>query len=249
MNESEKPPYTKTYDSSRIQAGLKRIESNPKLIEKFNQGALNRAKDVFLSGELRKYIFPQNKVLDIGAGSGHIAQIIEQETKARVIKLDLADLRTNMTKDDHFVIADAHSLPFKDKAVDVATLIDILHHCRNQERIIKEAKRVVKPKGKIIIIEDTLPEITSPIRRKMMFNLTAIEDDFFNNQPRNVNPHLYHSISQWQELFRKEGFKPAIYKTWYWGLWDFVPEKIKPNRNPKWTVGRPFECTCFILNN
>jgi ArsR family transcriptional regulator len=51
---------------------------------------------------------------------------------------------------------DLESLPLDDAEVDAATLILVLHHATEPRRVLAEAARVVKPGGRLLVI-DMLP--------------------------------------------------------------------------------------------
>jgi ubiquinone/menaquinone biosynthesis C-methylase UbiE len=136
-----------TYDVSQIQKILLRLEANPALLSKFRSHAMARAHDIYNSGGLDKLIGLQDRVLYIGTGSGHVAHLIESETGAKVYKLDLKDIRSPDAKGERFVLGNARHLPLQDNSCDVVTLFDILHHCRNQEDLIIEARRILNQEG------------------------------------------------------------------------------------------------------
>ncbi|TAN32159.1 class I SAM-dependent methyltransferase [Patescibacteria group bacterium] len=133
----------------------------------------------------------------IGTGSGHVPQFIEEQTGAKIFKFDLANLRTPDTKDNKFALANARHLPLADSSLDVVCLFDVLHHTKNQEQILSEARRVLRPGGKLLLLEDTLPEeinIASGVKKtkaKAKKWLVGKMDDLFNLQSKSVNPHNF----------------------------------------------------------
>lgn len=232
-----------TYDV----AGPKRALENPKLVEKIVKGARGRANDIVESGQLKERIGEGETVLYVGTGTGHVAQLIEKQTGAKVIKFDLADLRTDDTKDEKFALANARRLPIRDSSVDTICLFDILHHTQNQDEILKEALRALKPGGKCLILEDTIMNPDRKLAGAQKW-LTEKADDAFNMQPKGVNPHNNHTIEDWGEIFRELGFAIDEDETakWYWGPADFLGAKrdSRPDHN---TIARPFESTLFEI--
>jgi len=239
-------PGKETYDVSQIEDFLEDLEKKPEKLAKFRELARNRAKDIFDSGNLKEKFEKDDLALYIGAGTGHVPEYIEEQTEAKMIKFDLADLRTSDTKDEKFAEASARNLPIKDGAVDIVCLFDMLHHTENQEEILKEALRVLKPGGKCLVMEDTIPE---PHEKStgIIKKLVGKVDDLFNKQPSGVNPHNYHSISDWEIAFHDVGFDVDANETrsWYWGVSDFLPVEIK--RPEQRTPARPFESTMFEI--
>ena len=241
-----KLPDGETYDVSGPSKTLKKIDEDDSLAERFDEAALERAEDIFESGHLLSRIKKGETVLYIGTGSGHVADHIEKETGAKIIKFDLADLRTPADiKDDKFALANARRLPVKDNSLDTICLFDLLHHTLNQNDILKEALRVLKPGGKLLIMEDTIPE---KFQKGVKFKkwIVGKMDDILNKQPTGANPHNYQSISDWEILLHKVGFNIDSNKTfsWHWGIPDLVgaDRTKRPDHN---TLLRPFEATMF----
>lgn len=232
-----------SYDFSGVLKVLEALKKSPKKLEMFIKQAMGRAEDIFESGGLENEFNPGDTVLYIGAGTGHVIKNIEEKTGAKAIKMDLMDLRTEDTKDKNFARANARHLPFQDAKADVICLFDILHHTQNQEEILAEVKRVLKPGGKCLILEDTLPEKFEK-SRKIMETLVAKTDDLFNQQAKGVNPHNYKSISDWEVFLKESGLEvdASDTKSWYWGAPDFVGADRSKRPNQR-TLARPFEST------
>jgi SAM-dependent methyltransferase len=207
-----------------------------------------RARDIYKNGGLDKLIGPQDRVLYIGVGSGHVAHLIESGTGAKVFKLDLNDIRSPDVNGDRFILGNARHLPLRDNAYDVVTMFDMLHHCRDQEDLIIEARRVLKPRGTLLLLEDTLPD-KQDLLRSAIVSLVSRVDDVVNQQPSCINPHNYHSVSEWQGLLIGLGFDPSSIDTqsWYWGITNFLPATLRPDRVHHRTIDRPFESTRMVF--
>ena len=103
------------------------------------------------------------KLLDIGCGPGHAliyAANIDKEGK-----FDGIDLSPNMLEiarkaatgltNVQFYEASAEKLPFDADFFDAAICTNSFHHHGNPLQTLKEANRVLKPKGRIYIIDPT----------------------------------------------------------------------------------------------
>jgi demethylmenaquinone methyltransferase/2-methoxy-6-polyprenyl-1,4-benzoquinol methylase len=108
-----------------------------------------------------KYLQPNKNqiILDIAGGTGYLASKIASKTK-QVVVLDSSKQMLNQAKKKQadfknikIKLAKAEKLPFDDNYFDSVVLIDALHHIKKVDRAIKEAKRVLKNNGKIIIFE------------------------------------------------------------------------------------------------
>ena len=85
---------------------------------------------------------PQGKMIEIGSGAGFIKEVIPQ-----VITSDILDLP------DLDLITSAETLPFQNSSISAIYMIDTLHHIPKPYFFLKEATRVLKPGGKIVMIE------------------------------------------------------------------------------------------------
>ncbi len=147
-------------------------------------------------------------VLDIGAGSGELAQMILTQ------RSDLTIRGVDVVPRSHTAIPvsifDGRDLPFPDGAFDSAILIDVLHHAENPKRLLEEALRVVRSK---VIIKDHL-------REGIGAQLTLSAMDFVGNWRFNVAlPCRYLSRQEWQDMLRAFGVsvfdwneRPRIYR-------------------------------------
>lgn len=86
------------------------------------------------------------RTLEIGSGSGHMAAFLPD-----VISLDIQYAPWLST------VADAQALPFADGSFSNIVLLDVLHHLPVPRIFLSEAARVLRPGGRLIMIE---PEIT-----------------------------------------------------------------------------------------
>jgi SAM-dependent methyltransferase len=237
-----------TYDVSHIQKFILKLEANPVLLSTFRSHAMARAHDIYHSGGIDELIGPQDKVLYIGVGSGHVANLIESRTRAKVFKVDLADIRSPDIKGDRFLLGNARHLPLQTNSCDVVTMFDMLHHCRDQEDLIIEARRVLKPGGALLLLEDTIPD-KQDLLRSVIVLLVGKVDDLMNQQTSSINPHNYHSVSEWQALLVRLGFDRGSIDVvrWYWGITNFLPAIIRPDRVHHRTLDRPFESTRMVF--
>lgn len=93
-------------------------------------------------------------VLDVGCYDGYYTQKL-REHGYEVIGLDslkpIIDIARKEDTSGNYVHGFAEELPFKDDIFDVGLYSHILHHVFNPEAALSEARRVIKPKGKIIV--------------------------------------------------------------------------------------------------
>jgi ubiquinone/menaquinone biosynthesis C-methylase UbiE len=101
-------------------------------------------------------------VLDIGCGTGIFAsQVLERLPGAHVWGLDLSDgmlaqaqARCRATAGRlHLVQGDSERLPFASDSFDVVTCSHSFHHYPRQERVLSEMHRVLRPGGRLLIVD------------------------------------------------------------------------------------------------
>jgi ArsR family transcriptional regulator len=107
------------------------------------------------------HLLPPLDVVDIGCGDGYLA--LEAARWARtVIGVDRSDAVLERAKDlgarrrvanVEWKKGDLARLPLQDDSADVAILSQALHHASEPERAIAEAVRVLRPGGRVLILD------------------------------------------------------------------------------------------------
>lgn len=102
-------------------------------------------------------------VLDAGCGDGAIGAALDGDT---VVGFDISPrcARRACERGVRALVADAlGSLPFPDAAFDTVYCVDVLHHLDRQwERVLGELDRVLRPGGRMVIVE---PDARNPFVR------------------------------------------------------------------------------------
>lgn len=104
-------------------------------------------------------------ILELGCGSGFGAELLsEMEPKSYlgvdVMAVQLEKARSLNLKNSEFVYMDASNLNEIDSnSKDVVVIFRILHHVPEWRIALKECFRVLKPKGKIFVVEPYKPLI------------------------------------------------------------------------------------------
>lgn len=104
-------------------------------------------------------------VLDIATGGGHVSKALAPYA-GQIISTDLTEAMLENTakhlrkeySNIFFVVADAENLPFLNRTFDAAVCRIAPHHFPNPEKFIAETARVLKPGGKLILIDNIAPE-------------------------------------------------------------------------------------------
>jgi|CXWL01.1.fsa_nt_gi ubiquinone/menaquinone biosynthesis C-methylase UbiE len=104
------------------------------------------------------------KILDIGCGTGETLSFLKTVfPEAKLSGVDASNQAVRYTKDrGHMAkVASAIHLPFRPESFDVVLLLDVIEHIKADGSVIKEAKRVLKKGGVIIITVPALQLIWS----------------------------------------------------------------------------------------
>lgn len=119
-----------------------------------HRAIIGRIKQKFGTGTLR--------ILDVGCGTGIFAERIREALpNAEVIGVDL--VRGMLSKgverwrqhaNSVFAVqADSERLPFERNSFDVVTCANSFHHYPHQQRAIAEMKRVLRPRGRLMLVD------------------------------------------------------------------------------------------------
>ena len=102
-------------------------------------------------------------MLDIGAGTGHVAAIL-RNSERDVVACDILNL---LMLPLPYVIADGARLPFLDESFDAATLITVMHHVPKplHARVLIGSITRAQASGKLVVMEDTFTGISNTTQR------------------------------------------------------------------------------------
>ncbi len=100
-------------------------------------------------------------VADLGAGEGALAQLLAQRAE-QVIAVDLSPkmvefgqqlARSNGLTNLEYRLGDIEQPPIDDSTLDLAILSQALHHAEHPQRAIDSAFRILKPGGRLIVLD------------------------------------------------------------------------------------------------
>ncbi len=106
-------------------------------------------------------LMPPMEIADLGAGEGTFSQLLAQRA-ARVIAVDNSEkmveygaqlAREHGLDNLEYRLGDMEALPVEDGSVDLAFFSQSLHHAQHPERAVREAYRILRPGGRIAVLD------------------------------------------------------------------------------------------------
>ncbi len=106
-------------------------------------------------------IMPAITVADLGAGEGTFSQLLAQRAKhviavdssQKMVEFGSALAKTHGLSNLEYRLGDMEALPIVDQSVDLAFFSQSLHHALHPAQAVHEAWRILKPGGRIAILD------------------------------------------------------------------------------------------------
>jgi ArsR family transcriptional regulator len=112
-------------------------------------------------GEALLKVMPPMTIADLGAGEGTFSQLLAQRA-TRVIAVDNSErmvefgrdlARTHGIANLEYRLGDLEAVPIDNESVDLALLSQSLHHAAHPARAIAEAWRILRPGGRVAVLD------------------------------------------------------------------------------------------------
>ena len=148
--------------------------------------------------------YSPNTILDVGCGTGRLLRKArEYWPKTQLIGVDPAagmiENARRLMPDAKFYVSQAESLPLPDASVNLVFSTASFHHWQDQEKGLREIKRVLQPGG-LLFLADVWPPL----------GLSKLIRHFRTNNPSAIRETLMHA-----------GFQVRDQRKW-WTLWLVV---------------------------
>ena len=170
--------------------------------------AHNKKRAAKIALQMKDFIKKGDRILDIGLGNGFVAKQVRDYYKVYMEGVDIVDYNETGIKN---TIYDGLNLPFKDKSFDCILILQTLHHCTDQIKVLKEAKRVSR--RSIIVMED--------VYYNYFEKMVTFLHDYISNKRKGVDcPYYFHNKDEWKSIFKKLGLKivketDTVSKYWF----------------------------------
>lgn len=106
-------------------------------------------------------LMPPMTIADLGAGEGTFSQLLARRAK-KVIAIDNSEkmveygaelARKHGVTNLEYRLGDIQEIPIRSATVDLAFFSQALHHAQHPERAVVEAYRILKPGGRIVVLD------------------------------------------------------------------------------------------------
>jgi SAM-dependent methyltransferase len=121
-----------------------------------------RAASPSVLGPLREALegAPGRRLVDVGGGTGNYSRALRDEGwDPLVVDREPGMLARAKAKGLETVQGDAQKLPLPDGCADAVMLVSMLHHVEDPSRAIAEAKRILRPRGRLVLMVFTREDL------------------------------------------------------------------------------------------
>lgn len=162
-------------------------------------------------------------MLDVGCGTGIlIEQLLRLNKDLNLNGLDLSEDMLHVAKQKFannahvkLHVSSAVNMPFKDNSFDYVTCVQSFHHHPDSLQSLREMRRVLKSKGKLLLIDNSLDGFLRIVLHKLEQRL----------HPERETDIFRYTKQQMKDLFQKAGFKNIQQQHFWYFLLITVGEK------------------------
>ena len=106
-------------------------------------------------------LMPPMVIADLGAGEGAFSLLLAQratkviavDTSSKMIEFGRGQAAREGVTNLDYRLGDMEAVPIEDAAVDLVFFSQSLHHALHPERAVREAARILKPGGRVVILD------------------------------------------------------------------------------------------------
>jgi len=154
---------------------------------------------------------PDERMLDLATGGGHVARVFAPHV-AEVVASDLtpeilthadASFAEQGLANVTTALVDAEEIPYPDASFDLVTCRIAPHHFPHPGRFVQEVSRVLRPGGRFVLVDSTVPE--------------GEPGAFFNRFEMLRDPSHVRSltVAEWQALIEQAGLLLDLSETFH----------------------------------
>lgn len=144
-------------DQARLKDLLRQREDRQALNEKL----LEPGQSWFLWASALSSLLPRLRVADFGCGTGILSvsiaswadRVTAVDSNPAALKEAKARAKRESISNIEFLQEDLHQLSVKDESQDLVVISQSLHHVRQPQDVLREAHRILRREGRIVVLE------------------------------------------------------------------------------------------------
>ncbi|HLG35908.1 MAG TPA: class I SAM-dependent methyltransferase [Bacteroidia bacterium] len=121
------------------------------LDKRFYPDVSDRWDDLLFREEILRHLQPNMTMLDLGAGAGIVPEMNFKDKAKMIYGLDPDERVSTNPFLDSAVCSTAEEMPFADEMFDIIICQNVIEHIENPERMLTQAKRVLKKGGLFLV--------------------------------------------------------------------------------------------------
>jgi ArsR family transcriptional regulator len=112
-------------------------------------------------GQMLFLLTPRVRIADLGAGDGTLSRLLARQAESvhcvdnspRMVQVGRALAKKEHLRNLTYVLGNIEKVPLPDRSIDLALLSQALHHAENPRQALAEAFRILKPGGRLLILD------------------------------------------------------------------------------------------------
>ncbi|WP_207493266.1 methyltransferase domain-containing protein [Aridibaculum aurantiacum] len=161
------------------------------------------------------------RIVDAGCGLGHSSEWLAKNLDATVtgisiVEKQVATIHQRLAKHPvpkvDFVVADYLEMPFEDNSLDVVWAFESVCHAASKQEFYKEAARVLKPGGKVVMAEYT--RTSRPMETDKEQLLHQVFDPWAIPDLDTIQEHQQHALATGFSSFNCKDITPHVMKSY-----------------------------------
>ena len=141
---------------------------------------------------IKKTLRP-GRTLELGGGSGNLKEFLPGAITSDIFFEPWLD-----------AVMDAHAIPFKEESLDNIVLFDVLHHLAAPAVFFHEVERVLRSKGRVVMMEPYVSWLSFPVYRFLHSEGMKWNTDPFHDQCRETKQPFEGNQAVPTLIFRKQ---------------------------------------------
>ena len=112
-------------------------------------------------GQMLFLLTPRVRIADLGAGDGTLSRLLARQAESvhcvdnspRMVQVGRVLAKKEHLRNLTYVLGSIEKVPLPDRSIDLALLSQALHHAENPRLALSEAFRILKPGGRLLILD------------------------------------------------------------------------------------------------